>query len=51
MTEPQQPDPEAPRPPGTPELDLDVPVETGDRRVVPDNEDVDPDTVAPEPPD
>jgi hypothetical protein len=52
MTEPQQPDPEPPRAPGTPYLDLDVPVDVGERDDdVPGNEDVDTDAPTPEPPD
>ncbi|MHA6625284.1 hypothetical protein ACU61A_07655 [Pseudonocardia sichuanensis] len=54
MTEPQQPEPEAPRPPGTPDLDLDVPVGgDGDDRPgnEPADEDVQRDAGTMEPPD
>jgi hypothetical protein len=52
MTEPQQPQPEAPRPPGTPDLDLDVPVDGDDRPGnEPADEDVQRDAGTMEPPD
>jgi hypothetical protein len=53
MTEPQQPEPEAPRPPGTPDLDLDVPVRGSDDEPgnTPADEDVQRDAGTMEPPD
>jgi hypothetical protein len=45
------PDPHPPRPPGTPDLDLDVPIDRGDERERPENEDVEQDSAVPEPPD
>jgi hypothetical protein len=53
MTEPQ-PQPEAPRPPGAPDVDLDVPVdEGGDDQPgnVPADDDVEPGAGSMEPPD
>jgi hypothetical protein len=45
-------DPEAPRPPGAPDLDVDLPVaEPEDARQTPGNEDVEPAAGATEPPD
>lgn len=41
--------PDAPRPPGTPELDLDVPIPETDREE-PEHQDVDEDAAQPEPP-
>jgi hypothetical protein len=46
----EQLDPEPPRPPGTPEIDLDVPVDPGDRER-PETEDVEPEAGGVEPPD
>ena len=56
MTEPQQPQPEAPRPPGTPEPDLDVDLpgaDTGDDQPgnLPGGDDVDQHGDTQEPPD
>jgi hypothetical protein len=43
MTEPgQHLDPQPPRPPGTPELDLDVPIDVGEQERPPEGEDVEP---------
>jgi hypothetical protein len=43
-------DPEPPRPPGSPEIDLDVPVDPGDLERL-EAEDVEPDAGGVEPPD
>jgi hypothetical protein len=51
MTESQQPDPEPPRPPGSPHLDLDIPIDPGDGARTPGNEDVEPEAGTIEPPD
>ncbi len=55
MTEPQQPDPEPPRPPGTPDREVDLPMDpdtdTTGGRDVPGNEDVQPEAGTIEPPD
>ena len=51
MTEPQQPDPEPPRPPDAADRDVDLPMDREDDRDVPGNEDVEPDAGAVEPPD
>jgi hypothetical protein len=51
MTEPQQPDPEPPTPPGTADRDVDLPIDPGGEPMTPGNEDVAPETGATEPPD
>lgn len=51
MTEPQQPDPEPPRPPDAADRDVDLPMDPGESGDVPGNEDVDRDAGAIEPPD
>jgi hypothetical protein len=51
VTDAQQPDPEPPRPPGAPDRDLLLPVETTDPPEVPDDEDVAPGAGTVEPPD
>jgi hypothetical protein len=51
MTAPRQPEPEPPAPPGEPDREVDLPIGTDDAREVPENEDVEPDAGAPEPPD
>jgi hypothetical protein len=51
MTEPQQPDPEPPAPPGTADREVDLPMTTDEGGDVPGNEDVAPDAGATEPPD
>jgi hypothetical protein len=57
MTEPEaggdtgeQLDPQPPRPPGTPEIDLDVPIDPGEPER-PEAEDVEPEAGGVEPPD
>jgi hypothetical protein len=51
MSQPrEQVDPEPPRPPGTPEIDLDVPVEVGEKEQ-PEDGDVEPVAGGVEPPD
>jgi hypothetical protein len=50
MTQSPHPDPEPPRPPGVPERDLDIPIDTGETQV-PDDTDVQPDAGTVEPPD
>lgn len=54
MTEPQQPEPDPPRPPGTPDLDVDLPGDEGaddQPGNVPDDDDVEPGAGGTEPPD
>jgi hypothetical protein len=53
MTEPQQPDPEPPAPPGTSDraVDVDIPIDPDEGGAVPGNEDVTPEAGATEPPD